>query len=346
VFNKKGFVVYQFDTSFGGLYFGDQPHVGYDKNNLYVSTDQFNLPGTMYFGAALFAISKSQLVAEAPTPSAVRFGPLSLGGLLVVTLQPAVSTTATGTEYLLNSFPILDALFHHNPLSRQLGLWTVHNGAGVTTGGRVTLTGKIIQSELYVDPVPALSTGSGQTINRITSEAFLTPNDDRLQQVQFVGGRLWAALTTAVSINRDPVPRDGIAWFGVDPVRARVATQGYIVSLGRYLIFPAIMRTGEGTTAIVFTITSPTLNPSAAYAVRKSDSKPFGPVRIAALGTSPHLSFSDTTDGMRPRWGDYSAATLDPNGRDIWLATEYIPPLPNQDPFDNWGTRVFDVHSA
>jgi hypothetical protein len=344
VFNAKGFAVYQFNASFGGRFFPDQPHVGYDRNNLYVSTDQFSPGGvTPYFGAALFAISKSQLVAEVASPSFVRFGPLSLGGIPVIALQPAVSTSPTRIEYLLNSFPFLDAALHPNPISTQLGLWTVHNGAGVTTGGTVTLTGRIIRSEPYAFPVPALSTGSGRIISdSITSEAALAANDDRLMQVQFIHGYLWAALTTAVSIDGDPTTRDGIAWFKVDPVRARVTRQGYVSSLGRYLIFPSIMRTREGTTAIVFTITSPSLNPSAAYVVSRSDAGPFRRIHITARGTSPHVSFSDVLAG-KPRWGDYSAATLDPNGRNIWLATEYIPPLPNQEPSDNWGTRIFDV---
>ncbi len=331
VFNAKGFHVYQFNDSFGGLYAGDQPHVGYDRNNLYVSTDQKSLGEAPGPGAALFAISKSQLIAEGAPPSMVTFGPLHLGGQKVGGLQPAVSTTSTGTEYLLNSFP--------NPLRRQLGLWTVHNGAKVTTGGRVTLTGTIIQSEAYVNPVPALSTGSGKTTNGITSEASLHVSPARLQQVQFIDGHLWAALPTAVSVNGDdPVTRDGIAWFEVDPEDAQVTSQGYIASLGRYLIYPAIMRTSEGTTAIVFTATSPSLNPSAAYVVRKSDATHFGGIGFAARGTNPHIS-----NDKDKRWGDYSAATLDPNGTDIWLATQYIPPLPNQNPLDNWGTRVFDI---
>jgi hypothetical protein len=351
VFNAKGFHVYQFNDSFGGLYYGDQPHVGYDRNNLYVSTDEYSTKSARnnlyvstdeystksarYAGAALFAISKSQLIAEGATPSMVRFGPLRLGGHKVKVLQPAVSTTSTGTEYLLNSFA--------SRLSRQLGLWTVHNGAAVTTGSRVTLTGTLIQTEAYMNPVPALSTGSGKTTNGITSEAALQVNRARMEQVEFIDGHLWAALPTAVRVNGDePVTRDGIAWFEVDPVRARVTSQGYIASRGRYLIYPAIMHTSQGTTAIVFTATSPGLNPSAAYVVRKSDATHFGGIGIAARGTNPHISDAETDEG-RPRWGDYSAATLDPNGRDIWLATEYIPPRPNQNPLDNWGTRVFDI---
>ncbi len=109
VFNSSGFAVYQIDSSFGGTDFGDQPHVGYDNNALYASTDEFNAAGTAYFGAALWVISKSQLVATVPAPAFVSFGPLSLAGIPILTLEPAVSTTSTNTEYLLNSFPFADA---------------------------------------------------------------------------------------------------------------------------------------------------------------------------------------------------------------------------------------------
>ncbi|HEY6540272.1 MAG TPA: hypothetical protein VIZ18_05010 [Ktedonobacteraceae bacterium] len=347
VFNSSGFAVYQVDSSFGGTQFGDQPHVGYDNNALYASTDQFNVPGTAYFGASLFVISKSQLVATVPAPALLSFGPLSLAGIPILTLQPAVSTTPTSTEYLLNSFPFADALITPNPITQQLGFWSVTHDSGVSNGhpGNVTLTGTIIHSETYGFPVPAVSTGTGLTDkNGVTSEAALNPDDSRLQQVQFINGHLWSALTTAISINNDPAARDAVAWFNVDAAAGKVATQGYIASQGNYLIYPAILRTTEGTTAIVFTITSATINPSAAYVVRASTSAHFGVIHIAASGFGPHLSFSDTLPVVgRPRWGDYSAAVLDPNGHDIWLATEYIPSPANQDPFDNWGTRVFDT---
>jgi hypothetical protein len=350
VFNTSGFAVYQIDSSFGGTQFGDQPHVGFDNNALYASTDQFNVPGTAYFGAALFVISKSQLVATVPAPALVSFGPLSLAGIPILTLQPAVSTTPTNTEYLLNSFPFADALITPNPITQQLGFWTVTHDIGVSNGhpGNVTLTGVIIRSEIYGFPVNAVSTGSGVTDkNGVTSEAFLNPDDSRMQQVQFINGHLWAALTTAISIQNDPAARDGVAWFNVDAAAGSVSTQGYIASQGNYLIYPAILRTSAGTTAITFTITSATINPSAAYVVRPSTSSHFGVIHMAASGFGPHLSFSDTLPVVgRPRWGDYSAAVLDPNGNDIWLATEYIPSPANQDPFDNWGTRVFDTRGA
>ncbi|MGH2511038.1 MAG: hypothetical protein ACRDHZ_27055, partial [Ktedonobacteraceae bacterium] len=53
VFNRRGFAVYQIDSSAGGKFFGDQPHVGYDSNNLYITTDAFAAVGPGFFGADL-----------------------------------------------------------------------------------------------------------------------------------------------------------------------------------------------------------------------------------------------------------------------------------------------------
>lgn len=350
VFNGSQFALYQFDTSLGGTCFGDQPHVGYDSNNLYLATDQFCNTG--YLGALLIAVSKSQLVQEVAVPNAVAFGPVSLGGIPILTLQPAISTNI-GSEYLLNSFPF-DQFGNSNSVDNSLGLWHVLNGQNVTKGGPVVLTGQIITSETYAFPMPAASTGTGATtivalggLNiPVVSEQFLNPDDDRMQQVQVVNDNgqleMWASLSTAVSIKGDPSARDGAAWFKIDVKNQSVAQQGYVAAAGKYLLYPAILHTHEGTTTMVFTITSTTLNPSSAFAVMKSGNTSFGGITIAARGAGPHLSFALPIAG-RSRWGDYSAAALDPNGTGIWQATEYIPPVANQDPIDNWGTSVFEV---
>ena len=350
VVNSNGAATtYQFSTNEGGTCFGDQPHTGYDNNALYVATDQFcGSTGNLYEGALLIAISKSQLVAQGSTPNAVAFVNLSLGGIPILTLEPAFGN-ASNIEYLLNSFPF-DQFGNSNSIAKTLGFWSVVGGSNITTGsGTVTLTGQIIGSETYAFPMPAASTGTGAVNGSgITSEAFLNPDDSRMLQVQLVkddqnGLQLYAALDTAVTIGNDPSARDGAAWFVLDPTHASITNQGYVAVAGAYLLYPAILHTSEGTTAMAFTITSPTINPSAAYVVRKSTDTTFGAVQTAALGSGPHVSFSDFFFG-RARWGDYSAEELDPNGKDIWSATEYIPPPPaGTDTVDNWGTRIWDV---
>ena len=73
----------------------------------------------------------------------------------------------------------------------------------------------------------------------------------------------------------------------------------------------------------------------------KAGGKAFGAIHIAASGVTADTGF--TAVGGPGRWGDYSAAVIDPNGSGIWLATEYIPGA--GDLFANWGTRVFEVQA-
>jgi hypothetical protein len=80
------------------------------------------------------------------------------------------------------------------------------------------------------------------------------------------------------------------------------------------------------------------LFPSAAFTTLTPGSDTFGPVQIAARGSTNY-------DPGSTRWGDYSWAVLDPSGKSVWLATEYVPPKSSQTPDGarNWGTRVMNV---
>ena len=348
VLNANGAAAYQFDTSLGGNCFGDQPKTGFDNNALVISTDEYCGPTeSNYEGAIAVVISKPQLVAEAVTVDDAVLGPVSLAGNPVVGMDPAINT-GTGTAYFVNSVPFL-ADGNNNPVGDTLGLWTLTNSAEVATDpGALTLTSTVMNSEPYAFPVPATSTGDGSVTDvngtPVTSETALNPDDSRLSgpvsvTTTFGGGiELWTALDAAVVPAGDSTVRDGGAWFRIDVNSQSVAQQGYVTARGAYLIYPAIGAPEIGTPVAVFTITSKTINPSAAYTVLGSNR-----IITVAKGTSPHLSFSDALFG-EARWGDYSFAQVDPSGAGVWLATEYIPPLASQDPLDNWGTYVFEVN--
>lgn len=99
----------------------------------------------------------------------------------------------------------------------------------MTTGGLPTLSATMITSELYAFPVPAASTGG----------TFLNPDDDTMQQAQFINGHLYAALDTSISPVGDSAMRDGVAWFQVKPLLSAgtiadgtVKRQGYIAAAG------------------------------------------------------------------------------------------------------------------
>ena len=321
-----------FPTHPGCPCLGDQPKIGVDNHAIYLSVDEFEdwaNGGTIEDGADVFIISKPQLVAQVAANFTV-FTNLAIGGIPVTSLQPAISTSPTSTEFLVNSFPFL-ADGENNPVAATLGFWKVTGDSNVTSGNfnAVIISMKIINSESYAFPVLALSTGSGAR----RSSAFLNPDDSRLQTCQFVSGDTWCSLSTAINIKNDPATRDGVAWFKLS-TSGTIAAQGYVAAASKYLIYPSIVHSASGSTGIVFTLTSGSNNPSAAYVFAASGGA-FGGVHIAASGAAP------STDGAS-RWGDYSWATLDPNGKDLWMATEYVPPG-FQNPITNFGTRVFDV---
>ncbi len=309
---------------------GDQPLLGIDHNNLYISTNEFSLAGPQFNGAQIYAIAKSDLVGGSGTAHFVHFGTLRIGGAPAASVQPALTSGNPPAEYFMN------ALDPNGTFDNRLGVWAMTNTAAVASGHSPTLSSRVITSEPYGIPPKAEQKGSS---------SLLDSGDDRMQQTQYINGTLWGALTTAVTIPNDPAERAGAAWFAVHPSlsgsvigNATISRQGYEVQANRYIMYPAIQADSAGLAVMVFTKTGATIYPSAAYAVLQPGATAFGGPITAASGSGPY-------DPNATRWGDYSFAVLDPSGNAFWLATEYVPPRSSQtrDGRRNWGTRVLEV---
>jgi hypothetical protein len=310
--------------------FGDQPRLGIDQANLYVTADEFSILGPQFNGAEMWVIDKSDLVAGAASPHVVHFADLRIDGQLTLAPQPALSTGSPDAEYFLSS------LDFNGTGDNRIGVWAMTSRDQVGTGGTPVLSSVVINSGAYANPPPAPQKGATSTLDS---------GDDRMQQAQFAGGTVWGELTTAVQPAGDSSVRAGGAWFQVQPTLgaaaitgASIVRQGYIASAGRYDIYPAVQPDAAGNAAVVFTQTSKTQFPGAAYAILKAGHSGFGPPIVAASGTGPY-------DPKATRWGDYSFAVPDDASDAAWLATEYIPPKSSQTTTGtrNWGTRVFEV---
>jgi hypothetical protein len=321
------FAEYKFDTTDLSNPLGDcpclddQPKVGIDNNAIYIGADEFSLTSNLYNGAELLVISKPQLVSAASSVNAAYFINLTLAGIPVLDLMPAISVSSTNTEYLENSFPF-DAVGNPVFSTNLIGLWRVTDDSDVTSGGMPNLSAKLVKTETYAIPVNAATTPAGN---------FLNTNDDRMGQLEFIDGNLWSCVETSVNINGTIGEVVGAAWFKINAATRAVDKQGYVATKGQYLIYPTILHTSSGLTTINFTITNPTLNPSAAF-VRLSSSNT---IEIEATGVSPYSTFAF-------RWGDYSWAALDPDGVHIWMGNEYVPAVSDQAPIANWGTEIFE----
>lgn len=364
VANIYGFSLYQFDSSMGGVEYGDYPRAGFDANAFYISTDQFAYDYTTgdfgaFNGSELLAIQKSDLVDMVTSPAYKEWDDITGPGpdttsIPTYALQPSfygLAGDASDTEWLVNSFPY-DASGDPQDFD-ELGLWWVTGDSDVTTA---SLNGTDISSQTYYFPVPAPSTGNGHVsfvshccpllTVPVESEQYLNPDDSGLQQVQMTTSHGDPVLYTTLSSADPTYSQDVAAWFVIDPLDQEVTSQGLVQAKGLSILYPAIYHENGfgfsgGNTDMVFTLTGWHLNPSVAV-FRFDNHMTSGQTAVIVQGNGPHLSFADPVLG-EPRWGDYSAAVLDPGGNGMWMATEYIGAKHYWAPWDNWGTWVQHV---
>jgi hypothetical protein len=312
--------------------FGDQPTLGIDAFNLYITTNEFSITGPAFNGAQIYAISKPDLVSLNSTVHFVHFANLSIGGAIAASVQPALTNGSPQAEFFLNS------LDPNGTGDNRVGVWAITNRAAVWKGGIPTLSNIVVTSEPYSIPLGAVQKGAASTLDA---------GDDRMQQTQFINGNIWGELDTALSIGGDTAVRAAAAWFEVTPYLNNsgmltgptvIARQGYVASKGNYLLYPALQVSSAGSVGMVLTLSGANHFPSAVYTVMQTGQNTFGKITIAGPGTT-FYSPSST------RWGDYSWAVLAPDGKSFWFATEYMPPRSSQtvDQLQDWGTFVMQI---
>lgn len=308
--------------------FGDQPKLGIDASNLYVTTDEFSILGPQFNGDQIYAFALEDLIKGEQAVHFAHFSKLAIAGAPANALQPATTTEAAPAEYFVGSIDPTETS------GSSIGVWALTGAKTIVKGGKPTLSSMVLASQPFAVPVPAPQKGSATPIEA---------GDDRMQQAQFTGGRLWSALGTSLIPPGESTTRDGAAWFSVQPVlksgvlgsKTAIAAQGYVSSPGGYFIYPALALTPSGHGAMTGALTGPKRFPSSAYTALGSS---FGPVQVSAAGSGNY-------DPEGERWGDYSWAVADPAGAAVWLATEYVPPKSSQTPdgLHDWGTRVVKV---
>jgi hypothetical protein len=372
---------------------GDYPHIGMDKNGLFITTNEFELfsPGR-FKGAQIYAVSKKGLVSGGTT-NVVQFDTGGLApalpfGLPGFTVWSALSPGREfgdddhGSEFALSSL----AVFSDTGDFNQLVLWSLSNTRSLDAPTpSVVLNAGLVDTQDYAVPPSSVQRPGDFPLGQCLADgAFqVTPtlkgcwrffvgaggpfteflhnlpsNDSRMQQVSFTGGKLYAALDTAVTINGQNLA--GAAFFVIKPklqkgiVTGQTVNQGVVGVANNNVTYPAVGVTEDGHGVMAFTVLGPDNFPSAGYT--SLDAKAgAGPVHIAAAGAGPSDDFADYPElagTPRPRWGDYGAAAVD--GNTIWIASEYIGQTCNlntfvltnftcgntRGSFGNWSTRI------
>jgi hypothetical protein len=333
--------------------FGDQPLLGADRKGLYVSTAEYGIDTTAFHGAQIYALDKRAL-SNGSGGKIVHF---EAGTTKTGTVQPATSpnagyeTALEGTEYFLAAFDCEppDCGVDANSLENTIQIFALtHTDTIRNTKPKLKLSSKILPSQTYGQPVPQRQKPGfhpyGASLGEPTPE--VEPNDARMNQVVFAGGRLWSGVNTIVA----PGPRDGIAWFQVRPalnlnkdqVSGEIKRQGYLATAdkGAFLSFPSVGVNDAGRGVIAYSLMGDRFFPSTAWTGIDRDGLTTG-VRVAHPGAKPEDGFSCyPTDEFLCRWGDYTASFALPDGT-VWSATETI--ANQRTTFGNWSTFVFPV---
>lgn len=335
---------------------GDYPHIGADRNGVYITTNEYpwsSAPGVFgnnFNGAQLYAFSRTALTSGADRVRVVQLENLALTGganpIPGFTVIPANSPDGVftdadgGSEYLLSSAAAAET---GNPDGRAdiVGFWTLSNTQSLAAGHpALSLSRTPVPSEVYTVPpqseqklgnVPlrdclAVTCLPGFGPSPGESEGQLDSSDSRIFNTWFDGHHVWGSLSTGVVVAKNV--HAGSAWFALNP-SGTMANQGYVAVANNNVIYAGIATLASGNGAIGVSLVGHDWYPSAAYALISSSGP--GPLHVAAAGAGPEDGFCEYTffnctgtdpPHNRPRWGDYPAALA--SGDSIWIANEYI----------------------
>lgn len=350
----------------GGPCFADFPHIGVDKNGVYITTNEFPLFADGFTGAQVYAISKRALVNGAGSIDVYLFDTSQPAWRVRenepgFTLWPALSAgkqfagSQGGTNYFVSSNAVFDDA---NGDSEEIVVWALSKtGSLNSANANLRLTRTIVPSVRYAVPPPSVQKPGtiplGEYLYGATGPGLIDTSDSRVLDARLANGKLWAVLGTAAEVEGEQ--RSGVAWFVLNPsnsnagVSATVRQQGILALAGENLAYPTVGVTASGRGIIGFTRVGENLHPSVGYA-SIDDVAGVGQVHMIKEGNSPQDGFTEY-EGGRPRWGDYGAAAVD--GRAVYLAGQYIEQGPcsiadllstgcsgTRTLFANWSTRV------
>ncbi len=326
---------------------GDQPLIGINEDGFYISTNEFPQFTNGFNGTQLYAISKRYLVSgnDSLIGRVVHINvgniPAPDGGTWY-TLQPSVPPPNAPTPTIPHAEFFLSALDFTGTLDNRIATWALTNTSALSSlnPAAIRLSYTLLGTETYGQPPAARQpTGPGNFQPQIIST-----NDDRMNQVVYAAGKLYAGVNTV--LGSGATTRAGIAYFVVTPsvkeqqVSAVLSGQGYVSAPNRDVYYPSIGVNNSGKGLIGYTLSGPDNFPSAAYSL--IDSTGFqGPITISKAGVGPQDGFTGGAEDHLARWGDYSASYADEFGN-VWFATECIPNT-QRTVLANWGTYITRV---
>lgn len=345
--------LYQFDTNTPGTGsasgdWADFPLLGVDQSGLWLTGVLFDNGASQAFdGNTIFMLPKKSFWFG--TAGTIYNWNSVLNGLgqLAYTVTPAQELGTPQGEFMVTNNAAYGGPYNSFTLIAFTNTTSVNGG--------VAPTASVINGTLpvnYADPPGAQQPG---TTNLIDTGAA------RPTQLQYQGGHLVMAWTTAVNWNGDTATRSGSYWLDITPQLSTLAAHnpqtvtGWITNQasifgasGTYTYYPALVASSELDEAMVMGFTNPSCStagcfPSLIYTSRRATDAP----NTMGQNGQSFYGVQGTTAYTGSRWGDYSAgslSTFQPYQQDgvrgyVWFAGEYSGSA------SLWQTRIFSLRT-
>ena len=280
----------------------DFDKLGVDADGIYFSANLLNGSGNVVNNELFFA-NRTTLESCQRATFTNWTDLTNPDGTLAEAITPArQDSSANGVEYLVNSYPAGAC---------QLTLWTL------TSAGNLSNTS--VPTQCYSRPPLAKQQGSS---------ALLASGDCSITQASYVHGLLTVATLGSFDWGDGNGPVGIVEWYVLNPVSARVSSQGAFGTPGYWLFDPSAIKTANGHMLFVYNASGASIYPSVWYVNQ---------TMTGATALVNGVSF-DGTSGTTP-WGDYQSAWPDATGKgpnSVWITGEYVRAT------NSWGTD-FDL---
>lgn len=291
---------------------GDYQGVGFNKDGLFITSNQFTFPGS-YNYQKLRIIPFTDLYTA--TPGAVTWRDIwdirhPGGNEVGFGIRPTYSFSSGSDYYLVARSPFVTGTY-----------FTVYKITNPTTNP--VMTGVNIPVTAYSDPENAGQLGGSQAIDGGGSNLRHEPI--------FRNNKLYFA--HAVRSGTGGL-YSSVRFLEID-VTSNTATSDVAQGADNFWHFyPSLAVDAQGNAAITYTRSG-----TAQYAGAYFTGKPagFGGLTGSKVIKAGAGYYYKTFGGSRNRWGDYNGAALDPSNGNIWMLSEYVAST------NTWGSWIGEL---
>lgn len=315
--------LYRTDADSANVSWADYPSIGFTKDWIVVQVNLFSISSSTFTRTHIYAFDRADLSAPG-TGRHTLFSDSTIGGVQ----SPASTYDAdVDTAYLLQDF---------NGNASGSGYLRLFKIAGAVGSEVLTPVGLVRVNA----PWSSLGGSGADFAPQKGSSSKIQTNDSRMMNVVYRNGSLWGAHT--VFLPAGGATRSAIQWWQIG-VDGSVQQRGRIDdSTGStFTAYPSIAVNLNDDVLIGYSRFSADEYAAAASSFRYGTdaADTMRPSMTLKAGVAPYYK---TFSGTKNRWGDYSAAAVDPvNDRDLWTVQQYAAaPSLGSDRWGTWWARI------